>query len=259
MRCYHDGSYGDDGSGDSWVTLGGVAATDAAWNDFDTKWNRMLKERYPVAPYIHMIELTGHESPFDVTNGWSLSKKRQLIEDAIVILSQMDKNEFRWFRCSVNQSAVDRLYRRGEYVPLDPHKHCALVLAEMMVNSYWRNCPDPESIFLCYDRNGRFVAGIRKEWLARKTPPAKGRTPQTNCWDRIENILDADQAYTPPLQVADMVSWAHTRTLPTDEERVFSGLKDLLVKFVPATRLDITEKIIAEYSQMLKRGGLANQ
>jgi hypothetical protein len=120
-----------------------------------------------------MIEVMAHESPFDSTNGWNLEKKRRLIEDAIVVLSQMDKNEFRWFRCSINQSAIGRLRGMGEYVPLDAHKHCALVLAEMMVNSYWCNCPNPEGAVLCYDRNEPYIAGIRKEWLARKTSPGR--------------------------------------------------------------------------------------
>ena len=104
MKCYYDGSLGDDASGDSWITLGGVAATDSAWAEFDLKWNRMLKERYPVAPYIHMIDVMGHDDPFDY--GWDRQKKRQLISDAIVVLSQMDKLEFRWFRCSINQTAM---------------------------------------------------------------------------------------------------------------------------------------------------------
>ena len=154
-----------------------------------------------------------------------------MISDAIVVLSQMDKNEFRWFRCSINQSAINRLYEQREYVVDDPYKHCGLVLADFMVSPYWNSCSKPENIFLHYDRGERFMGGIEREWLARRTPPGKPRDP-VNVWDRIENILPGDQAFMPPLQVADMVAWAHTRTLPSAEDREFSDLKDLLVKFV---------------------------
>ena len=72
MKCYFDGSGdGKDANGDEWITLGGVAAVDRAWADFDLRWTRMFKERYPIAPYIHMIELTDHNDPFTRVNGWT--------------------------------------------------------------------------------------------------------------------------------------------------------------------------------------------
>jgi hypothetical protein len=253
VKCYYDGSYGDDASGDSWITLGGVAATDSTWADFDTEWNRMLSERYPVAPYIHMIELMGHNDPFDY--GWDRTMKRQLISDAIVALSQMDKDEFRWFRFSINENAIGRLLQQGEYAPADPHKMLVLLLAEFMVTPYWINSQvnggTPENIFLYYDRDEQFMSGIKKEWLARRTRPGRPKN-SANVWDRIENILDVDQAFTPPLQVSDMVAWAHNRTLPTDEEREFSDLKELLIKFVPSTNLDVTEEVMRHQGRLVK-------
>jgi hypothetical protein len=259
MKCYYDGSGdGVDKNGDKWITLAGVAATDSAWADFDIKWNRMLRERYPVAPYIHMIEVMDHNDPFDQKNGWDLPKKPQLISDAIVILSQMDKDEFRWFRCSINESAVDRIARDGEYFPADMHKHLSLVLAEFMVTPYWNNCllrgKAPEDIFLFYDRGERFISCIKREWLKRRSDPNRLVMDATNVWDRIKDIVDVDQAFAPPVQVADMVAWAHTRALPTDEQREFSDLKAHLIKFVPSTNLDLTEQILREHSQMVKEG-----
>ena len=163
MKCYFDGSGdGRDASGDDWITLGGVAATDAAWGDFDQRWSRMLRERYPVAPYVHMIEVMGHDDPFTSVNGWDLAKKRQLILDAIIALSQMDKNEFRWFRISINEGAVRRLFREGEAVPADLHKHCSLLMVTFMIGAYIQNCPNPEKIFLFFDRGEKFMSGIKK-------------------------------------------------------------------------------------------------
>jgi Protein of unknown function (DUF3800) len=255
MKVYHDGSgNGKDAHGDEWITLGAVAATDTVWQDFENKWNFMLgpNSRYPPAPYIHMIKLMGHDSPFDRPNGWDLVKKRQLISDAIVVLSQMNKDEFRWFRLSINDSAVQRLQSQGVSVPIDRHKHLSLMMATMTIGPYLQNCSTPEKISLFFDRGEKFMKGINVEWLARRTPPGETRKPENFWWDAIENIISAEQAFTPPIQVADMVAWAHTRTLPAAVEREFSDLKSNLIKFVPSTNLDITEDVFRHVAELRK-------
>lgn len=256
MKLYYDGSGGGvDRAGDEWITLGGVAATDTAWADFDSKWHRMLGERYPKAPYVHMIEILDHEPPFDRPNGWNLQKKRELVSHAIVALSQMDKNEFRWFRCSLNATAVKRLYLDKHIVPANPHQQVALIMLYMMVKPYVDNVrhSDREKIFVFYDRGEKFYGPVKKEWLEKRTKPGLPRDPR-NAWDFLENIEEADQAFTPPLQVSDMVASSHTRTLGVPEEREFSDLKELLTKFVPSTTLDVTEDILRQHSDAIKSG-----
>jgi len=205
-----------------------------------------------------MIKLMGHKDPFERINGWNLQKKRRLISDAIAALSQIDKDKFRWFRCSMNVSAIDRVALDGEYYPANPHKHLSLVLAEMMVNPYWNNClrngKAPEKIFLNYDRDEKFMSGIKKEWIKRRSDPNLLVKDSSNVWDRIENIITVDQAFTAPVQVADMVAWSHTRTLPTNAGREFSDLKELLIKFAQSTTLDITEELLRKHSRMVKEG-----
>jgi hypothetical protein len=256
MKIYYDGSNGEpDPQGDGWITLGGVAATDAVWADFDLKWNRMLRERYPMAPYIHMIELLDHNSPFDRVNGWTREKKRQLISDAIVVLSQMHKQEFRWFRCSLNTSAIERLFMQGKVVPSNPHLHIALFMLYLMVTGYADNVNinDREKIFVFYDRGEKFYPLVKKAWLEGRTMPGQPLNP-SNPWDFLENIAEVDQAYTPPpLQVADMVAWSHTRTLTTSEERDFSYLKSLFLKFAPSSTVDVTEQVLRQQSELIRQ------
>src|ERR1039458_3865080 len=50
MKCYFDGSEGQDTNGDSWVTLAGLAAPDRSWSGFESAWGGMLHKRYPIAP-----------------------------------------------------------------------------------------------------------------------------------------------------------------------------------------------------------------
>jgi hypothetical protein len=253
MKCYYDGSgHGVDQNGDEWITLGAVAATDSVWAEFDNKWNLMLRERYPVAPYIHMIELLDHESPFDRVNGWTREKKRKLIADAIVVLSQMDKGNFRWFRFSLNTTAIQRAYLEGHVVPAKPHQIVALFMVYRMITAYVRSVVNREKIFLFFDRGDDFCPPVKREWLDLRTKPGLPPNPG-NGWDLIENIEEVDQAFAPPIQVSDMVAWAHTRTLPTDEDRDFSDLKDLLLTFVPSTTLDITESVLKDQSKIMKK------
>src|SRR5947209_16636915 len=82
MKSYRDGNNGKDSAGDSWITLAGFAGTDSTWREFDNAWATMLKERYPDAPYLHMIELLAGDDPFDRVNGWCEYKVRRLIGDA---------------------------------------------------------------------------------------------------------------------------------------------------------------------------------
>jgi hypothetical protein len=83
MKAYFDGSNGIDESGDQWITLAAIAATDSVWADFDQRWEFMLHRRYPMAHYIHMTEILGDEDPFDTQAGWCVDKKQSLVRDAV--------------------------------------------------------------------------------------------------------------------------------------------------------------------------------
>lgn len=73
MKVYFDYSLGDDTKLDSWMTLAAVASTDNAWNGFNKRWDHMLKNRYPIAPYIHMTDIFSGTDPFERVNGWTSS------------------------------------------------------------------------------------------------------------------------------------------------------------------------------------------
>ena len=67
MNLYFDGSIG--GESDQWMTLGGIVATDVVWANFQKKWMQMLRERCPVAPYIHMKDIVTGNDPFELQAG----------------------------------------------------------------------------------------------------------------------------------------------------------------------------------------------
>ena len=71
MRCYFDGSEGAEDNGTKWLTLAGFMAPDGLWGAFQRKWEAMLRDRYPIAPYVHMCDLLSHNDPFERSAGWS--------------------------------------------------------------------------------------------------------------------------------------------------------------------------------------------
>lgn len=113
MKCYFDGSEGTDDSGGKWLTLAGYAAPDSFWGAFSRKWERMLTERYPIAPFIHMWQVVSGEDPFERRSGWDEENINRLILNAVDLMQQMDKRRFRCFVCSVDISARQRLLREG--------------------------------------------------------------------------------------------------------------------------------------------------
>jgi hypothetical protein len=236
--------------------LAGIAATDAVWEEFDHKWQKMLSSRYPVAPFIHMIDILNDEDPFEPEVGWDYDKKHSLVQDAIVLLSHMSKTDFRMFWCSINESARLRLQKEGKVVPDSPWVHCAAACVWASVGAYTLNVSDAEQEpwFLFFDRGERFLSKFRQNYFRYRTKQGCPKDPE-NWWDSFVDVQEVDSAYHSGLQAADMVAWGHTRTL-SQKERPFSWLKEWLVKVVPSTSLEYTEEVLrrSEKDPALRRG-----
>jgi len=156
MKCYFDGSEGQDDNSSQWLTLAGYSATDLVWGRFDGKWQTMLRERYPIAPYIHMWKIVSGEDPFEPRAGWTQDKISSLITDAVKLLQSLDKKLFRSFVCSVDLSARDRLVREG-YQVQDPHLLCAEMCIGGSIDWFLQK-EKPEPIYLFFG----LCAGICK-------------------------------------------------------------------------------------------------
>jgi len=114
MQCYFDGSGRSRRYRQPVANSGRIHGADSFWGRFRDDWDRMLRERYPVAPYIHMIELLSREDPFAWgAAGWNEQKINKLILGALNILQQVDKREFCSFICSIDTSAHERLLAEG--------------------------------------------------------------------------------------------------------------------------------------------------
>jgi hypothetical protein len=252
MKVYYDGSVGKDDNGDVWITLGAIAATDSVWAEFDTKWSKMLRSRYPVAPYIHMIELLDAEDPFEPQAGWGQDEKLQLVQDAIVLLSQINKSEFVMAWSSINESERLRLHDRGETVPRDPYLFCTTDCLFLTLGGYIANVPDEQKEPICifYDRGESFLGNFKNNWLQGRTKLGQIPNPG-NAWDCFKEVAELDLSNHSGLHVADMVAWSHTRSL-SDRERPFSWLKEWLVKVIPSFGIEHTEKTLLKAQEYRK-------
>jgi len=235
MKVFYDGSEGTDATGDRWITLAGIAATDAVWAEFDERWSKMLHARYPKAPYIHMIELLDNHDPFETVVGWGYEEKRQLVQDAIVLLSQMNKEQFRMAWCSINESERLRFEEQGKDVPSDPYLHCTADCLFLTVGAYIHNVKNEarEPIYVFFDRGEKFLGNFKNNWLRGRTKPGQQIDPE-NGWDYYRDVQELDLPFHGGLQAADMVAWANSRVL-SEQERPFSWLKEWLVKVVPSS------------------------
>lgn len=251
MRAYLDSSSANDEHGHDWLTLAGFGAPDRFWKDFDDGWLAMLHARYPMAPYLHMIELLGHDDPFD-DPGWDIKTKRALVTDAVQFLMIQDKQQLRLFLCSIDVTARDGIASAGGDIG-SPERITASLCIGGLSQWFAELFPaKPESVFIFFDRDDICMADFKKRWLAERTP--LGRKVKANpYWDWIENISDADTAYTMGLQAADMVAWATSRHL-SPKEREQRDLITLIKTVVPSKSWHLEEEALR--SVHLPRHGL---
>ncbi|MGA3031998.1 MAG: DUF3800 domain-containing protein [Terracidiphilus sp.] len=243
MKAFYDGSVGTDENGDEWITLAAVTGSDDVWAEFDRQWDKMLKSRYPVAPYIHMIQVLDDKDPFERIIGWSEDNKKALIHDAIVLLSHMDKAGFSMVWSTINESARRRWKQHGEPVIADPYAKCAAECSFLAVGGYIQNVPYErrEPIYIFYDRGEPFLSSFKNRWLRGRTQPGMKPIDPNNGWDIFREVHEVDLPFHFGLQAADMVAWAHSRAL-RDIDRPFHYLKKWLLEVVPSQEIKNTEE-----------------
>ncbi|MGO4884623.1 MAG: hypothetical protein ACLP59_27955 [Bryobacteraceae bacterium] len=239
MKCYFDGSVGEDKRADTWVTLAGFAAPDRLWNQFEIAWKKMLYARDPVAPCVHMWKLVHSEDPFERSAGWTAPKVESLVSDAVAEIKGWDA--LRAFSCRVNLSARKRIIKEG-YAIEEPFKLCVEMCLSLSLK--WRFRTKVEKVWLFFDRGEQFKRRITRQWLANRTPLGKiSIDPNKRVWDMIADIQELDMESNPPLHAADMVAWATTRDL-ADKLGELVDLDQYMRGLVPDDHAVIGEEVL---------------
>jgi hypothetical protein len=157
----------------------------------------------------------------------------------------MNKAEFHMAWSSVNESARLRLQQEGvRRLPESAYLRCASDCVFLTVGTYLRNVPDEhqEPLYVFYDRGENFLGKFKHNYLANRTRPGRPKNHE-NWFDSFADVQDVDLPYHSGLQAADMVAWAHSRSL-SEKERPFSWLKEWLINVVPSSRSEYTEDVM---------------
>src|SRR5262249_623261 len=212
-------------------------SSDAFWKNFHVIWQRMLWERYPKAPFLHMSELVAHEDLFTRINGWTDEKIPALvINGAVQLLQSFDKKSFRTFVYSIDVSAHSRLMSEGYQIG-EPPTICAHSCLKASFDWYVDN-HKLEAFHVFYDRGEPFFGSFRKEWESHQNQRSK--IVSGDIWGLIANVQDVNMRWTPPVQAADLIAWARSRELST-REQPYRYLADITRAVIPTSFYKLDE------------------
>jgi hypothetical protein len=239
MRSFFDGSRGSDSHNHEWLTLAGYTANNGVWDQFDRHWETMLRDRYPIAPYIHMTDLLTGNDPFERIVGWTEDKRHRLIFDALNILQQLPKEGFCAFICSVDATARDYLVDDGYVIP-EPAAICARLCFQRSLQWYFDHHPDTlELVSIYFDRDEPFIQPIREVWLKYSDPR---RLVQENpAFGLITEVSPVIMSGNPGVQAADVLAWAKTRSISAEEGREGKHLFRIMTQIIPSLTFAIDE------------------
>jgi hypothetical protein len=239
MKAYCDGS-GNVGTS-SFMVLAGVAAEESVWSAFERDWLRILADRSPVAPYLHMNEVSNGFGVFKDEDGWNDTKRKNLVRDCIFFAQTIDKLAFRTFVCSIDIHRYRELRDAGELLP-SAFSMCNHWVPRQMFKWYLDNFARwklPE-LYYFFDQNERYRGPF--EALVNR---GKKKSRLSNHWHIIKQISPVDMRDTPPLQLADLLAWPHHRNLTApDLSRNWSSLHTITDSILPVTRKHIDAELL---------------
>ena len=84
-----------------------------------------LRDRYPIAPYVHMTDLVTGNDPFERKGGWTSCKVNDLVADVLALFRELTSwGELCAFACAVDVDARERLYNEGYDVSRTSRNMC---------------------------------------------------------------------------------------------------------------------------------------
>jgi hypothetical protein len=245
MKAYCDGSGSFESS--KFVVLAGVAASEGVWAGFEENWNGILNARSPVAPYLHMKEIAAASGPFSDERGWTDLKRQQLLTDCLVYVQHLDKKLFRTFICSIDMQKYRTLVSEGKLLP-SAVKICNHNVPQRIFGWYLKNFEQwiSREIYYFFDQNERYKGPFENH--VRKQ---KKLSRVSNAWHMIRSVTSVDMRFYTPLQLADLIAWAHQRKLNGDPDAKWASLHKFTDAILPFTRMDVAAnqlELMAEVS-----------
>jgi hypothetical protein len=249
MKSYFDGS---GKSRDGFIVLTAVAALDHVWKRFIVDWATMLSqaERRPSAEFLHTVDLLTGADPFTPNNGWDKPQRWQLMWDCVMYAQHLDKTDFKVFTCTVDMAAHRELTSNGVRLP-NPYAICCRFCSERVL--YWyqqafeKNFRTDPKIQMLFDRGERHKGVFERRWVANK----KLGRGLSNPWHLIDEVATVFAEDTPPIQLADLISWCHHRRLnfeSTKDPKYHHGSDfwKVLEGVLPFRRAEVNREMLAQ-------------
>jgi Protein of unknown function (DUF3800) len=253
MKAYLDGS-GDKCS--DFLVLTGIAASDSVWAGFEKEWGDLLKNRSPEAPFVHACDMNALQNEFSRENGWDENRVSRLFWDCIMYAQHLDKQDFRVITCTVDMEAYRDIRSRGRL----PHPYaicsrfCSELIMKWYLKDFAKNFPKGKLNYF-FDRNERHLAAFN---IRRKAAAKAVRKPHVNLrthWDVVDDAIPVDMRDRSPVQLADIISWSHSRRLMQEKCGKESNMRmpwsDFYVAIesvLPLNRIDWDRKRLAVLS-----------
>jgi len=238
MRAYFDGSR------NSHLALAGFCAGDEYWEQFEHGWRKMLAERDPPAPYLHMTDAAALQEEFRRARGWDDSKVSRLVCDAVQFLSSQSKEKFRGFCCTIDCEARKRLISRGAKIER-PEVICSEVCVGLtfvwgisVQSSSDAQIVGVQSLDFFFDQGEKFKHQFEKVYIREKKK-------KSLVWQLVKTIAPADMKVTPGIQAADMLAWASTRKQRTTPH-AYLYLWEIMSKVIPLSVVVIDENTLCQ-------------
>jgi Protein of unknown function (DUF3800) len=233
IRAYLDGS---GKLGMKYLTLAAVATTDEIWGQFESEWDKILKEHSPSATYVHMRELAFQVEGFDEKLGWTIDIAFQLANKCLALMSWQDKTRFKMFYCAVDLVAHQRLIAENYVIP-SPVDLCNTYCSRSVLGWLLLHYPETvnrrtDTVKYFFDRNEYFENPFKDEWNREKN--LAEQSGKWSPWQMIEQVAPAEMKKTPGIQAADIIAWAVNRENTKKEGDLAWRMAEVIRKVIPA-------------------------
>jgi Protein of unknown function (DUF3800) len=212
MKAFLDGS-GDKAS--DFLILTGVAAHDYVWDKFEIGWGEVLKSRLPIASQLHTVDLLAGAKEFSRDNGWTKEKHWALLWDCVKYAQTLDKLDFRVFTCTIDMGIYREMKSQGHKLP-GFYSMCSRFSPELILKWYLKdfekNFRVGRELHYFFDRGERHKGAFERRWIA-----GRKKSRLSNHWHLVKSVGTVRSVNHKPLQLADLISWAHCRRLMFDK------------------------------------------
>lgn len=231
-----------------YMTLAAVAAPDKTWENFDTEWDKILRNHTPPAAYIHMRELSYQTEGFDRKLGWNDSNAFGLASQCVGFMSSQDKLRFRMFYCTIDLRAYRKLTAESYQLPRPVdicNDSCSTGILAWYMNLYPDLIePQKDTLRYFFDVNEPFKSPFEKKW--RKETTEARKRGGWSIYQRIDEVATVDMRTVPGIQAADIIAWAVNREHTTQPGAKAKFMAHILRHVVPSLHVSWDEKKMRE-------------